>query len=311
MKKLIALLLAMVMLLSLAACAKKDEKTDDKKDQSQSQQKDDDTKKNDDEDDTSDEATKKDELSFEEIVVVDNDLCLIKITDIDPDDVFGYTLKGYFENKSADKTLTFCAQTATINGIQNDLYFATDVAPGKKANESISFDVALLEFDGVGDFTDIELNFVVSDSEDWASDPLAEVTAHVYPYGEDKAVDFAREDKDTDTVLVDNEYVKVVAIGTVEDDWGYNLVLYMENKSDKNLTISADEVSVNGFMLDPLFGAELSTGNCSYAAINWFLSELEENSIEDVIKIEFKLYVTDSDDWEADDYAVETVTYNP
>ena len=308
MKKLIALLLVLVMVLSLAACAKKNENTDDQKAQNQSQNKNDDDSQNDDHklDDSN-----KNKIDFDEIVVLDNEECVIKITDIDPDNVMGYALKGYFENKSAERTYMFSVDSATINGIQCDPYFATEVAPGKKSNDSIYFFVDLLEMDGIGDFTDIELNFGVYDSEDWLSDPVAQTTVHVYPYGEDKAVEYVREDKDTDVVLIDNEYVKVIAIGTLEDDWGYNVVLYLQSKSDKNLMISADEVSVNGFMIDPFFGTEVGAGNCGYDEINWSLTELEDNGITDVIKIEFKLYVSDSDDWEADDYAVETIVYHP
>ena len=41
---------------------------------------------------------------FEEVTAVDNDECAVTITDIDPDDMWGYTLKALLENKSADKT---------------------------------------------------------------------------------------------------------------------------------------------------------------------------------------------------------------
>lgn len=298
MKKLIALLLALVMVISLTACATKKAENDDKKDSTQSQ-------------DKNDKGNQKEELLIDEVTVLDNELCVIKITGIDPDHIMGYTLKGYFENKSEDKTYAFAVDSATINGIQCDPYFSTEVAPGKKAKDPISFDVGLLEMDEVGDFTDIELNFVVYDSEDWLGEPVAQATAHVYPYGEDKAASFVREIKDTDTVLVDNEYVQIVAVGTLEDEWGYNVVLYMQNKSDKNLTVSTDEVSVNGYMMDPFFGVDVAAGMCSYDTMNWFASEFDDNDITKVEEIAFKLYVSDTDDWGMDDYVDETIIYCP
>ena len=74
-------------------------------------------------------------ITFEELTVVDNDLCTIKITGIEPDSLFGYTLNIYLENKSADKTFMFSASSAAINGVMTTPLFASSVAPGKKANE--------------------------------------------------------------------------------------------------------------------------------------------------------------------------------
>ena len=38
-------------------------------------------------------------VEFEEVVVVDNEECSVKITGLDPDNIWGYTLKAELENK--------------------------------------------------------------------------------------------------------------------------------------------------------------------------------------------------------------------
>ena len=310
MKKLLALLLVLVLVLSFAACSGNKADTDDEKKPAQSQNKNDDDNSTDDQpedDQPEDDGAKAEELSFTEVVVLDNEQCLIKITGIDPDDLFGYTLKAYFENK-----YMFSVDNATINGVQCDPYFAAEVAAGKKSNESISFTVDVLEENGVGDFTDIELSFGVYDSEDWLADPVAEETVHIYPYGEDKAVKFVREAQDTDKVLIDNEYVTLIATGTEEDEfWGYTVNLFMVNKTDKNLMFSVENASVNGFMADPFFAQDVFAGNCSFSSMSWDTEELTASGITDVEEIEFTLCVYDEDDLTADNLVNEVIKFNP
>ena len=163
-----------------------------------------------------------------------------------------------------------------------------------------------------GDYSDIELSFSVSDSEDWMADPVAKETVHVYPYGEDKAVQFVREPKDTDKVLVDNEYVTAIVTGYEDDEiWGYTVQLFLINKTDKDLMFSVDDAAVNGFMADPIFAEEVFSGKCAFSSMSWSDTDLAENNITKIEEIEFKLRVYDLADIFAEDIANEPVTLNP
>lgn len=252
------------------------------------------------------------ELSFEELTVVDNDQCIIKITGIEPDDMSGYTLQVYLENKSTDKTFMFSVQSAAINGVQADPYFATEVAAGKKSNEKIRFSTSDLSANGIVDFTDIELSFRVYDSNDWFADDAAKETVHVYPFGEEKATAFTRENQPTDTVVIDNDHASVIVTGYSDDEFrGYTVNLYLVNKTDKELTYSADNVSVNGFMADPFWACSVGAGNVAFSTMSWFDSTFEENNITSVDEIEMMLRIYNSDDWTADDVFNDTVILNP
>ncbi len=252
------------------------------------------------------------QITFTEIVAVDNAECLIKITGIDSDNFWGYTLKVQLENKSADKTYMFSTTSTAVNGVECSSLFAEEVAPGKKANEEISFVGDELEENGIVDYTHIELTFRVYDSNDWTADEVALETVHVYPYGEDKAVKYVREAQPDDNVIIDNEYVTVIVTGYEDDEiWGYSANVYLVNKSDKNIMFSVDEASVNGFMADPFFAKSVSAGNCAFASISWSDTTLEENNITEIGEIEFILRAYDADDWLSDDFANETVTLNP
>lgn len=257
-------------------------------------------------------APAKNEISFTEVIVVDNDECSIKITGIDPDNIWGYTLKALFENKSTDKTYMFSVESAAINGVQCDPLFAAEVAGGKKSNNDINFSTDKFEKNGVGDYTDIELTFRVYDSNDWLADPVAYESIHIYPYGEDKAVQFVREAQPNDTVIVDNDSVTVIVTGYEDDSiLGYTVNLFLLNKTDKNIMFTVDEVSVNGFMADPFYATTVSAGKCAFSSMSWSDTTFEENGITAVEEIEFKLRAYDSDDFMADDFANEVITLKP
>lgn len=250
-------------------------------------------------------------VPFEEITVVDNAQCAIKITAIDPDNIWGYTLKAYFENKSADKTYMFSVTGAAVNGVESDPFFATEVAAGKKAIEEISFSDDLSSH-GIGAFTDIEISFRVYDSDDWFADAAAEETVHVYPYGEQNATVFVREAQATDTVVADNDNVSVIVTGYDEDEfWGYTVYLYLVNKTDTELMYSVDNVSINGFMADPFWAASVGAGKAAFTTISWFDSDLEEKGITTVEEIEMNFRIYESENWFADDIFNEVITLKP
>ncbi len=251
------------------------------------------------------------EVDFEEVVVVDNEYCAIKITGIEDDSLWGYTLKTVLENKSAETTYMFAVDSASVNAVEADPIFADEVAPGKKANAEISFSDDELA-DIIGAYTDIMLKFRVYDSDDWMADPVAETTTHIYPYGEANAAKYVREQQQTDTVIFDNAYVTAIVTGYTNDDlWGYSAKLYLVNKTDASVMFTVEDVSVNGFMCDPLFATTVGAGNCAFSEISWFDSTFEENGITDVESIELTMRAYDSEDWLGDDFANETVTLNP
>lgn len=306
MKKLIALLLALSLVLSFTACcvtvpdtgSNSGNDTPAQNNQGNNEGK-------------VDTPPVKEEMTFSELVVVDNDECQIKITDIVEDDFWGFTLKVLLENKSADITYMFSLETAAVNGIQTDPFFSAEVAPGKKSNEEIHFSDDILEDLDIM-FTDIELSFRVYDSEDWLDGEIAEETVHVYPYGEENAGRFVRDPQDDDNIIVDNDYATVIVTGYAEDDlWGYTVNLFLVNKSDKNIMFTVDEVSVNGFMADPLFADSVSAGKCAFSSMSWSDSSFEDNGITEVEEIEFLLRAYDDDDWFAEDFVSEVITLNP
>lgn len=282
-----------------ASKPKEDEPDQEEKDPEGSQE-------NSDVDDTQEPA------QFEEIVVVDNEECSIKITGLNQDSIWGYGLKVNLENKSSEKSYMFALNSAAVNGVQCEPLFATTVAAGKKSNDEISLPDSDLKENGVTEFTDIELSFHVYDSEDFMAEDVAVETVHVYPFGEDKAVAFERAVKDSDTVIVDDDNVTVIVTGYREDEiWGYTADVYLVNKTENEVMFSVEDVSVNGYMVDPFWASSVIPGKCRFGSISWSDSSLEENSIETVEEIEMVLRAYNSNDFLADDYVNEKVVLKP
>ncbi len=122
----------------------------------------------------------------------------------------------------------------------------------------------------------------------------------------------AQQEEFSPIVLVDNGEVCVKITGKENDPvWGYTLNVYLENKTDKELMFTVDDVAINRYMCDPFWAESVAPGMKSNSSIYWFESNLAENSISDVEEIRFTLRVYDANDFFADDILLESFTVTP
>ena len=92
--------------------------------------------------------------------------------------------------------------------------------------------------------------------------------------------------------------VKVTAV-QAEKDGGFTIQVFLENKTDKELMYTVDDVSVNGFMCDPFWASTVAAGKKANEKITFSEAAFAENGIEAVEEISFRLQAFDGDDWEA------------
>ena len=112
--------------------------------------------------------------------------------------------------------------------------------------------------------------------------------------------------------LVDNGNCAVILKGYDENALlGYGMNVYLENKTDKDLMFSVDDVSVNGFMCDPFWASTVSAGKKANEKVTFSEAAFAENGIEVVDEITFTLHVYDSNDLTADSLLKKTFTVNP
>lgn len=262
--------------------------------------------------DTTAATTAAEAVDFQKVLVVDNEECVIRIVDFREDPIWGWVLDAQLENKDDSDSYMFSISSASVNGVQIEPLFASQVAPGKQAREQIRLSDSSLEDVDIGLFSDIELYFRVYDADDWTEEPVAEPSIHIYPYGADKAQRYVRQPQPGDQVLAENEAVSVTVTGFAQDPiWGYTAQLFLENKTDQSVMFTVEDASVNGFMADPFFAASVGPGNCAFSTLSWSDSTLQELEITQVEELEFTLRAYDEEDWSAEDLLKTVVTLTP
>ncbi len=332
MKKLYRLLMFLMLSILLVACtaskedAKEDKKTESTKESKKGKKNKSKDKSNDesDEDESAEDESDEEESKYVEEtkegkktpskstrpitlkneMLVDNELFSITAKSIDEDSEYGYTVYLLIENKSPDKTYTFNIQKGEVNGVEVNLYTVIFVNPQKKANTSVIID-DLKEY-GIEEYTDIELTVDVTEGKYTYDKPyVMSESVHIYPYGKENATEFVYEAKAGDQVLVDNEYVTVIYTGdNKENELGYSINLYIVNKTDKDITVSGDDMSINGYMAEAYYDQHISAGKISLSGIQWYGETFKENDMDEskINDIEFSLDIYPEDDAEAEHF---------
>ena len=249
---------------------------------------------------------------LKDAVLFDSDAASFIITEVEESDHLGMQLHVQCINKS-DRPLMFSWDMVSVCGYMYDPFWAVEVAAGKTANATVDLDTYALEKMGIASVDEITFTLRISDSENWMEAPVAEEVCTIYPTGL-TADTFAlprHPDAAEQVVICDDDNIRFVIEQLSGDDVSVRLQVYVENKTDRNLMYAWDLVSVNGMMVDPFWATSVTAGKRACPEITFYRSELEANGITDISAIEFKLTVSDYDDWEAPNLLEQVYTYNP
>ena len=101
--------------------------------------------------------------------------------------------------------------------------------------------------------------------------------------------------ENTDKVIFDFNNVKVFYVGKeVETDGTQRFNLRIENNSNIDLTVTTMYVSVNGYVMEPIFRVDIPSGKKANEPIYFTDSVLNRNNISDVNELEFTLHFFDT-----------------
>lgn len=231
--------------------------------------------------------------SITEQVLVDQDGIKITATEYVTDDIWGDGIKLIVENTS-DNDYTVGCDALIVNDYMITDLFSADVAAGKKSNEVMYLSSSELEAAGIDVVGKVEMYFHAYDSN-WDS-----LFQNVY--SEIETSQYANMDttpNDEGTELYNENGIKIVG-KTVDENsfWGTAILLYVENTSGNNIGIDVDNMSINGFMMSPLFSTTVYDGKKSIDAITVFSSDLEENGIESIDEVELKFHIYNADSYD-------------
>ncbi len=279
MKKILCLLLALTFVLSLSACGS--DKSEDK----------DSGKKPNGSSNVNSTVTLSD-IKLPEQVVYDEEDVKITVTGLAADDIFGPEINLTVENNGT-KDILVQIDAMAINNIMVTPVFSCEVAAGKKANDGISVMESELKTAGIELFKEIDVIFNIMNPESYqriSSSGLIKLTTNL-----DKS--YAQKIDTEGFTAHDGDGVKIVVQKLSDDDIldMTNVGIYIENNSDKRVIITAQNVSVNGFMIDPLFSAEIIPGKIAVDEMSFLKSKLSENGITEITEIELSFSILDMD----------------
>ncbi len=248
-----------------------------------------------------------DEVTVDEQVVLDHDGITVTVKSLEMDGTWGPRLKVFVENKR-DNSVTIQVRDLAINGVMVESIFSCEVAAGKQANDEIVFMSTDLEVAGIELIKEIEFKFHVFDTETWDTvfdSETITITTSAPP-------SFAQAYDDSGFVALDQDGFKIVIkyLDSKESFWGADIYTYIENNSDIDATIQIRNMSVNGFMIEPIFSTEVLAGKKAFDTITFLESDLTDNEITSIDELEFKFHIfeTNSGDTVLDSAQI-TVTF--
>lgn len=252
-------------------------------------------------------SSKGEKPTIEEQVLLDKEGIKVTALEYATDSIWGDGVKLLVENNT-DTNYTVSCEALIVNDCMITDLFSSSVAAGKKSNETLYLSSSELEASGIEVIGKIEVYFRVYNSDNWngfLSGEYAEIKTSLYD-------SMSTAKKDDGTELFNSNGVRIVGKSVDEKTfWGKALLLYCENTSGQNVTISVDDMSVNGFMVHPYFVTTIYNGKMVIDAIDLFSSDLESNGITSIenIELNFRIYNSDTYQTIAESGAI-TMTFN-
>ena len=290
-KMLIALLLAMVMILA-TACSSSDEVKQPANVNGDSSVNSNEEPAGNDSNDAQENDTV--EITVAETVLYEADGVKVTATGYE-DGWMGPEIKILVENDSSKNVLVTSASVSANGYMMPTASLYAEVAAGKKANETLSIMSSELDQSGIEMLAELQFYLQIQDPETWetiTTSDLLTLTTSAAPY--EQPVD------DSGDVLYDSDGIRIICKGLKQDIiWDGTVVFYMENNSGKEISIYAENVSVNGFMQDVGLWSDLRPGTKIIDGMSMIdLSDLEIENIDQIENIEFNLRIVDANTWE-------------
>ena len=285
LKTLLALALAVLMLFSFTACL--DDSGDNKEIVGNNG-------------DTSNQGNDNGGTENNQSVTIQETVCFeyegFKVTakEIVDDSFWGSGIKLYIEN-NGNKAYSLSTNAVIVNNCMVSSFTGSTVSAGKKANETLYLSSSDLEAAGITNIGQVEIYFYLYDPNSYETIYTADcVTIKTSAYN---SMDTTPDE--SGHILYNQGGIKI--IGKYVDEstfWGSSVLLYVQNSTGRNIGISCEDMSINGFMVSGYYYADIYTGKYSLDEITILSSDLTEKGITSIEDIELKFHIFDSDSFE-------------
>lgn len=207
------------------------------------------------------------------------------------DGFLGPELKILVENDS-NKDITLGLDDIAVNDYMVTAFLYEEVAAGKKSNTSFSIFSSTLKDAGITNIGKLDLYFYIIDQNTYdrlyESDGI-EIKTSLFDKM-DSSVDITGDE------MINQDGIRIVGKGLSKDSiFGSGVVLYIENNSNRNITISSDNLSVNGYMITSFLHRPVKANKKAVDTIILSSSDMEENGIEHIDELALSIEAYDSD----------------
>ncbi len=170
----------------------------------------------------------------------------------------------------------------SVNGYMIDSVLMAEVEAGSSVNDGITFQASSLEESGVKNVATMEFKLQIQNSN-WST--LA--TSKTIKVDTSIAGSYQQKYDDLGNDVMNKNGVRIVEKGVVYDSsFGTGVVLYIEDNSDKDITVQISDVYVNGIMMDGIIAEDIAAGKKAMSEIIFFDSDLQDNDITNINEVQ-------------------------
>jgi|GEM_PF-5858115 len=226
-------------------------------------------------------------------LVTDNENVKVVLDSIEEEGRY-YNLNFTITNKT-DTDLVAVMENSTINRVVYEPEFNYHIEAGQTTQVSARYVTLNFENSGID-----EVLLIDSHLRLWtATDNV--VTAYdghlfLYPLGDDSITIGLREDLETDKIVYEDEYVKIVAMNKTTEEGGsyFKVRYYFLNKTDKNLHMTFKDSTLNTQEYNTNVYAKIAPEAMFYCTELILLNDLEAMgvSVNDISEITYKINMT-------------------
>jgi len=162
------------------------------------------------------------------------------------------------------------------------------VAAGQSSIENLSLAIETLNRMGIDAIHSVEFSLRIIENDNWSKS----ITTERIRVETDADPSLAQSINETGEVVVEREGIRI-CIKKTENE---KLIVYIENYTDTNISVSAEDVKVNGNLVHFFFDDDLLAGTRHFQELMLDASDFMAFNINKVETLELKLSVVSKSD---------------
>ena len=236
---------------------------------------------------------------FSPVTLLDNDVCAFTVTAVETDEIWGFQVKLRCENRT-DASQMFMAPAVSCRGWVISTDWVQMVSAGETRESEFNVFPSALARCGLEQVDECRIHLVVRNPDSYLSEPFADEELVFYPTGltaeeiapagdppvlQDAAVNVGEE----------GLYRFYICGSETDTIWPYNLIVCLENDSDRDLTFIWRDVSVSGVGVDLWFNIDVPAGLRTCFLTYFDEDTMAANNIAAIEQVDLTLLVKEKD----------------